>query len=133
MTTLDRKVEMAKHYHIEDREKKIKKYESEIILMLSVTNAKRNSYNAAQDAVKLSERMIIAEAPGSNAEKRRAAGEAALTTDESHLSLVTAQQEAQAKHEEAEVSLKTSQMRYNSENLGLKVVIANLHFLAGGE
>ena len=100
---------------------------------MKVKDDKHNKYTAAQDAVKLSERMIIAGAEGSNAEKRRALAEEQMVSDKPHLALIATSQEAQAEHEEADRDLIMLGRQLAAKRQGLDAQIGMLHFLAGGE
>lgn len=132
-TALEKRLGMAPNFKIGDREKEIDALLSSLKLAMSVKDDLHNKYSAAQDAVKLSERMVIASAEGSNAEKRRAAAEEAMVSDKGHLALIANSQEAQAKHEEADRNLTMLGRQLAAKSRGLDAQIGMLHFLAGGE
>ncbi len=132
-TALEKRLEMAPSFGIGNREKEIDDLLSSLKFAMSVKDDKHNKYTGAQDAVKLSERMIIAGAEGSNAEKRRAAAEEAMVSDKAHLALIAGSQEAQAEHEEADRDLVMLGRQLAAKRQGLDAQIGMLHFLAGGE
>lgn len=132
-TAMEKRLELAPKFRLTEREKEIDDLLASIKLAMSVSDEARNKHTAAADAVKLSERMIIAEAPGSNAEKRRAAAEESMVKDAGHLSLITVVQETQAKWEEADRDLTMLGRTLAAKQLGFQAQIGMLHFLAVSE
>ena len=102
-------------------------------LAMAANDDRKNSFDAAKDAVKLSERTLIADAEGSNAEKRRAAAEQAMTSGKDHLKLVKNVLKAQAGAEEASRDLTILGRQLGAKNRALDAQVGMLHFLAGGE
>ncbi len=132
-TALDKRMEMAPEFKIAEREKEIDDLLKSLKLAMSANDAKKASLEAATDAVKLSERTLIADAEGSNDAKRRAAAEQLMVTDLDHLKLVKNMLKAQAKAEEASRDLTLLGRQLGAKNRALDAQIAILHFLAGSE
>lgn len=132
-TALEERLKLAPKFKLTEREGEISDLLTSIKLAMVVSDEVRNKHVAAADAVKLSERMIIAEAPGSNAEKRRASAEETMVSDKGHLKLIMDSQKAQAKHEEADRDLTMLGRQLAAKSQGLGAQIGMLHFLAGGE
>ncbi len=132
-TALDKRHAMAPAFKITEREKEIDDLLASLKLAMAANDEKKAAFDAAADAVKLSERTLIADAEGSNDAKRGAAAEQLMVTDKDHLKLVKAELAAQAKAEEASRDLVMLGRRLGAKNRALDAQIAILHFLAGGE
>lgn len=132
VTALETRMKMAPAFKVSEREKAILESLAELQLAMTAADDLKTKLDIARDTLKLGERMALADAEGSNAEKRKADAEKFIASDKNHLKLVKAEQVAQAKSEEATRNSVMAGRQLAAQRLGLEAQIALMNFLAGG-
>jgi len=132
-TALEKRIAIAPAFKVTEREKEIDEILTALKLAMINRDDAKQSLDSANDAVKLNERMLIANATGSNEAKRRAAAEDTMTKNKPHLKLVEAAQEAQATSEESARNCEMVARQLAAKNRALDAQTALMNFLAGGE